>query len=169
MRSFLKSIFDKNEPDILESLSALREIEGVRDYCVFDTNANVTGTGLCTANARESFSSVGKEAIRMCLLISAFAKYGGADSKLCQVHYGGGTMMIWSFGSIFLMVLLNDAKCIPIVRMTVNIFRQTASESRYFGKYFKESDPMIEECWKNDSELMNMIDIVIGKQTREKQ
>ena len=75
--------------------------------------------------------------------------------------------MVWNFSGSFLMVLLRDTKLLPVVRMTVNIFRQNASSSEFFGKYFQNPDRSIINMWDNDRELSECKHSIFGNQSEE--
>ena len=167
MKIFLKSLFGRTEPDIFVNLDKLTEIGDVIDFCLFDADANIIRTGLELSNARSLFSSVGKEAIRALLLVSAFAKWTGSDSRFCLVQCGGGSILIWNFGGSFLIVLLKSLSQLSVVRMTVNIFKEMASDSRSCEKYFCESEISAKNVWQNDSELKNLINCVLGNPVKE--
>ena len=168
MMSFLKSIFKRAEPDILNGLDALKEIETVTDYCLFDEEGNVLRTGSKLANSESSFASLGKDTIKISLLLSSFAQWAKSDSKFWQMQCSGGSILVWNFGASHLLVLLKSVEQISVVRMTVSIFKEAATESKLFTKYFREGDAPIAATWQNDTELHSMIDIVLGNQIKEK-
>ena len=52
MALFLKSIFNKSKPNILDSLTGLNEVEEVTDYCFFDAEGNVVDSVAWGGTAR---------------------------------------------------------------------------------------------------------------------
>ena len=167
MASFLRSIFNKTEPDILDSLKGLKDIEEVTDYCFFDAEANVVGMLSKYGNEKSLFSVVGKEAARTALLLDAFAKWNGSETKHCHIRCRSGIILLWNFGGSFLMVLLNGTKQIPVVRMTVNIFKEKASGNNSFEKYFQEPEPSTVDFWNNDHDLNQCKQSIFGTQPAE--
>ncbi len=169
MVSFLKSIFNKSEPDILDSLTGLKEIEEVTDYCFFDAEGNVIEMVSKYGNDKSLFSYLGKEVARISLLLDSFARRSGSITKFCHIQCYSGGILIWNFDGSFLMVLLSGTKRISIVRMTVNIFREKASADKHFEKYFREPDPSTTDLWENDRELTQYMQSIFGTQTTEEE
>ena len=167
MTSFLRSIFNKTEPDILDSLAGLKDIEEVTDYCFFDAEANVVGMLSKYGNEKRLFSYVGKETARTALLLDAFAKRSGSETKHCHIRCRSGIILIWNFGGSFLMVLLSGTKQIPVVRMTVNIFKEKALGNKSFEKYFQELDPSTVNLWNSDRDLNQCKQSIFGTQPAE--
>ena len=167
MVSFLKSFFHKTEPDILDSLKDLMAIDDVTDVCFFDAEGNVAAMVSKYGNEESVFSGLGKEVVRTALLLDTFSKEYGTETKACHLKYNSGSILLWNFRGSFLMVLLRDTGQLPIVRMTVNIFKQNASSSEFFGKYFQDPDRSIINMWDNDRELSECKHSIFGNQSVE--
>ena len=168
MMSFLKTIFKRAEPDILDSLNALSEIKDVSDFCFFDETGNVLRTRSGSGNSISEYASLGKDVIKISLLLSAFAQWAKSESRFWHLQCSGGCILVWNFGASHLLVLLRSTEQIPVVRMTVNVFREAALESKSYTKYFCGTDAPSGVEWMNDAELKTSIDFVLGNQVREK-
>ena len=169
MASFLRSIFNKSEPDILDNLAKLKEIEEVTDYCLFDAEGNVIGMVSKYGNDRSLFSYLGKEVARTSLLLDSFARHNGSEMKFCHIQCRNGSIIIWNFRGSFLMILLSGTKQISVVRMTVNIFKRKASAVKHFEKYFREPGPSTVRLWGNDRELTQCVQSIFGTQKTEEE
>ena len=167
MVSFLKSFFHKTGPDILESLQDLMAIDDVTDVCLFDAEGNIVAMVSKYGNEKSVFSDLGKEVARTTLLLDNFSKQYGSEIKTCHLEYSSGSVLLWNFRGSFLMVLLRDTKQLPIVRMTVNIFKQNASSIESFGKYFQDPDRSVLNMWDNDRELSECKYSIFGNQSVE--
>jgi hypothetical protein len=147
MPSFLKSILRKTDPNILEGLAPLRDVDDVTDFCLFDSEARILGVVSKYGNDESLFSYIGKEVGRTALLLDKFGAHTGSVVKYCQIQCKSGMILTWNFGGSFLLVLLRDTRQIPVVRMTVNIFKETASREKNFEKFFREPPEGLSEVW----------------------
>ena len=81
MAPFLKSLFHKTEPDILESLEDLKAIYDVTDICFYDAEGSVIAMVSKYGNEKTVFSDLGKDVVRTALLLDAFAPQHGSEIK----------------------------------------------------------------------------------------
>ncbi len=167
MASFLKSIFRREEPDIHDLLSDLGNISEVTDYCLLDAEGKVVAMESKYGNDRALFSALGRDIARNALLVDFFARRQGGEADFCHISCTSGSILIWNFAGSFLVVLASGTKEIPLVRMTVNIFRNKALEKKQFSAYFQKPPLEAARMWEVDLELKECMESIYGTRQEE--
>lgn len=160
--SFLKTLFKRVEPDIFENLDALKDIKDVIDFCFFDNQGNVIRTGSNLSNSVSQFASIGKHIVHSAILIYVFSNRTKSCADCWSMKCVGGDIIIWNFGRSFLIVLLKKIDNLPIIRMSVNIFKETASDNKSLSGYFKHISECESELSLADSDLQSSINHILG-------
>ncbi|NQT84053.1 hypothetical protein HQ563_13590 [bacterium] len=131
----LKTVAPKNRRSLLESLLAVGRIRGVQDYLFADSRGTILARKPGSNLKDDMAIACARDIAQERQILSLLSPPDG-NERVFDFRFEGGLLMVWDFGSSYLLALCGEDANPSIARMTINVIKEELKRDKRFKGYF---------------------------------